>query len=112
MSAATEGVSGGRRVMDTSGCGQQDHGMAQVDVVTEAVILLAHPGGVDRRFVPWLVAGLVSFGIATIIWALSATGRPLCDPNSLLQGHAVWHLLAMAVTPFCIFWYLRGETRA
>jgi hypothetical protein len=86
--------------------------LAGVAIVSQAVILLGHPGGIDRRFVPWLLAGLASFGIATIIWALSATGRPLCDPNSLLQGHAVWHLLAMAVTPFCIFWYLRGETRA
>ena len=86
--------------------------LAGVAVAAEAVILLARPGGVDRTFAPWLLAGLASFGIAIVIWALSATGRPLCDPDSLLQGHAVWHLLAMAVTPFCVFRYLRGETRA
>jgi hypothetical protein len=86
--------------------------LAGVAVAVEAVILLVRPGGIERRFVPWLLTGLASFGIATVIWALSATGRPLCDPNSLLQGHAVWHLLAMAVTPFCIYRYLREETRA
>ena len=53
---------------------------------------------------------LISFAIAVVFWALSFTGAPLCDPNSLLQGHALWHLLAMALTPFFIFLYLRDET--
>ena len=85
--------------------------LAGIAIAAEAVILLARPGGIDRKFVPWLLAGLVSFGIAFIIWLLSATDGPLCDPRSPLQGHAVWHLLAMAVTPYCIFRYLREETR-
>jgi len=86
--------------------------LAVVAVVTEGVILAAHPGGLTRRFRPWLLWALVIFGIAIVVLALSATGRPLCDPDSLLQGHAVWHLLAMAATPFLVFLYLRDETRA
>jgi|FLYL01.1.fsa_nt_gi hypothetical protein len=33
-------------------------------------------------------------GLATLIGNLSRTGGPLCRPDSLLQGHAVWHVLA------------------
>ena len=29
-------------------------------------------------------------------WWLGRTGGPLCDPDSLLQGHAAWHLLTAA----------------
>ena len=60
--------------------------LAGVAIVTQAVILLARPGGIDRRFVPWLLAGLASFGVASIIWALSATGRPLCVPEQPPPG--------------------------
>lgn len=86
--------------------------LAGLAVLTEIVILWRRPGGIDRHFSPWLLAALISFGVAIVIWALSATGRPLCDPNSLFQGHAIWHLLAMALTPFFVFLYLRDESRA
>ncbi len=29
---------------------------------------------------------------ASVIHAASRTGRPLCNPNSRFQGHALWHL--------------------
>lgn len=41
----------------------------------------------------WLAAAVVLFGAAFAVWFLSNTGGPLCSPRSLLQGHAVWHLL-------------------
>lgn len=86
--------------------------LAGVAVVGEGVILFTRPAGIERRFVPWLLSAFVAFGLAIVIWALSATGRPLCDPNSPFQGHALWHLLAMALTPFFIFLYLRDESHA
>lgn len=46
---------------------------------------------VERR-PPWLAAGVFSLGVA--IWATSRTGGSLCRPESLMQGHAVWHVLA------------------
>ncbi len=46
----------------------------------------------DRRHPP-LLAGAV-FGVGLVIWALSRTGGPWCRPESLLQGHAVWHVAA------------------
>lgn len=51
---------------------------------------------VRRRLVdrnpPWAAA--VLFGSGGVVWAFSRTGGVLCDPASVLQGHAVWHALA------------------
>jgi hypothetical protein len=38
----------------------------------------------------------------------SRTGGFLCDPDSLLQGHAVWHLLCAGTTG-SIYLYHRSE---
>jgi len=41
----------------------------------------------------WLVAALGCLLIALGVWSLSKTGGVWCDPASLIQGHAVWHVL-------------------
>lgn len=56
--------------------------------------------------VPVVVAVAV-LTLGGLVGTLSRTGGPLCDPSSLFQGHAVWHLasagalvvLAPLVTP-------------
>ena len=40
-----------------------------------------------------LIAGLGALLIGAAIFSVSRTGGPLCDPQSPLQGHAVWHAL-------------------
>lgn len=37
---------------------------------------------------------LVSIGIGAAAFALGRTSSPLCDPDSALQLHGAWHLLA------------------
>lgn len=46
-----------------------------------------------RRRIAWAV-GLLAVG--GTVEVLAQDGKPLCDPDSLLQGHAVWHLLSAA----------------
>jgi hypothetical protein len=46
--------------------------------------------------------------VALAIWSESYAGGLLCDPSSLLQGHAVWHLLN-AVAGALLYPYLRSE---
>jgi hypothetical protein len=41
----------------------------------------------------WYVASLVTILAAVVMFLLGRTGAPLCDPDSLFQGHGVWHLL-------------------
>jgi len=59
----------------------------------------------DRR--PLLGAAAL-FGLAFAVWVPSLSGGPLCDPESLLQGHAVWHLLC-AASAGSVFLYLASE---
>ena len=53
-----------------------------------------------------LAGGVFLFGLA--IWRLSHTGGALCAPDSLVQGHAIWHLLC-AVSTVAIYLYYRSE---
>jgi hypothetical protein len=55
------------------------------------------PGGTDLR---WGAGALGSMVVAFAIWNASQHG--LCDPESVLQGHAVWHLLG-AVAAYLLF---------
>lgn len=55
----------------------------------------------------YYITGLVSNIIAFIIWNLDQNGQ-LCAPDSLWQGHAVWHLLG-AVALWFAFLYYRSE---
>ena len=38
-------------------------------------------------------AAVVALALAAVVNVLSRTGAPLCRPDSLLQGHSVWHVL-------------------
>lgn len=33
-------------------------------------------------------------GLGAVVMLLTRTGAPLCFPNALIQGHAIWHVLA------------------
>lgn len=55
----------------------------------------------------YLRAALAMILAAFIIWILDYT-RILCNPNSWLQGHALWHLLG-ALAAGCLYLYYRSE---
>ncbi len=86
--------------------------LVSIAVILELVVATRGAAGVRRPLMPWLVAGLVTFAVALLIWRLSWTDAPLCEPGSLLQGHAVWHVLAEAVAPLIFFAHFRREMRA
>lgn len=56
----------------------------------------------------WFWVGVGVFVTAFVIWFLSWTNGPLCDPGSLLQGHGIWHLLSAAAVG-CLYMYFRAE---
>lgn len=58
-------------------------------VVTEFVV---YRRGLRRIGKPVLF-GVGALAVGVVIFALSRTGAPLCDPQSPFQGHAVWHAL-------------------
>jgi hypothetical protein len=46
--------------------------------------------------------------LAFFIWNMSLTGRPWCDPSSLIQGHGIWHLLS-ATAVYLLYRYYVSE---
>jgi hypothetical protein len=54
-------------------------------------IVLHRRGRIRTR---WYVVSLVTIAVAVAMFLLGRTGAPLCDPDSLFQGHGLWHLLA------------------
>ncbi|MCP3998871.1 MAG: hypothetical protein GY722_27955 [bacterium] len=52
--------------------------------------------GRDLRVQPsrWRGPALALLLVGLFILGISRTNGPMCDPASLLQGHAAWHLLA------------------
>ncbi len=57
----------------------------------------------------YYVAGLVANIVAFTIWNLDQRGQ-LCSPDSLMQGHAVWHLLGGAALWFAFLYYRSERT--
>ena len=76
-------------------------------LVTE--VLLRRRGLRDWRLGPLVTAAGV-MAVAFGIWILDTT-RVLCAPDSLVQGHAVWHVLG-AVSTFFLWRYFRGPGRS
>ena len=58
--------------------------------------------GAGRRQVGWGFASAGALALAFAIWNLAKDGSSLCHPDSLLQGHAAWHLLC-AVAAYALY---------
>ena len=56
----------------------------------------------------WAWFSIASLAISFLVWNLSKTESSLCDPGSLLQGHAVWHI-GDAIAAFFLFRYYVSE---
>lgn len=55
----------------------------------------------------YLMKAIGLMGIAFVIWILDFT-RILCSPSSLIQGHAIWHILG-ALAAWYLFLHYQSE---
>lgn len=69
-------------------------------VLLAAVVVEA--GTRTERDTRWLVAAVGSLAAAFAIWTTGMTGSAWCFPDSVYQGHGVWHLLC-ALAAWCLF---------
>ena len=74
-------------------------------------ILATGPAPGRRSYFPWFVLGVISYLSAFAIWQTGKPDHALCDPDSLLQAHGIWHLLSAFAT-LCFFLFLRTERKA
>ena len=71
----------------------------------EASLHLRRP--ICNRRLGFMLGAAGCFAIALLFWGLSLSDAPLCDPASLVQGHAVWHLLCAAATVLVFLAYAK-----
>lgn len=73
-------------------------------VVSAALIgadIVLHRRGMARTM--WYWPALTAMVLAIAAFVLGRSTGPLCDPDSILQGHAAWHVLAaIAVTAYFV----------
>jgi hypothetical protein len=100
VSEVVEQVGGGLPVVDNSG--NLVFGVVLVSAMVLEVRLRRRTGRAGD--VRWIGAAVAAMTVAFTIWNLSKDGRPLCHPHSLLQGHALWHLLCAAAA-YCLYRY-------
>lgn len=74
------------------------------------VLALAIEWRSSRRGRRWLASGALLMLLAFVIWAFDRE-RLICEPGSLLQGHALWHGLG-AVAATCLFRSYEEEAAA
>jgi hypothetical protein len=58
----------------------------------------------------WAIACSVSFLTAFLIWTVGWSDHPWCNPDSLLQAHAIWHILC-GLAIYFLFRYYVSEDR-
>lgn len=63
-----------------------------------------------QRNIKWVASALISLVAAFVLWYLDRE-KILCNPDSLLQGHAVWHCLT-GWSSFSIYMFYRSENKS
>jgi hypothetical protein len=71
----------------------------------EILLVIRHRGKSKPR---WAIFSAIAMILAFGIWQLGITGRPTCDPSSLVQYHGVWHILN-AVSVYALYRYYVSE---
>ena len=71
-------------------------------------LLATHPPPGRRTYTPWYFAGVMAYMTAFAIWLTGRPDNPWCDPDTVFQAHAIWHLLS-ALATWCFFQFLRTE---
>lgn len=77
---------------------------ALVGAVLVSELLVARSPLRVRR--SWLWVSLALYAPAFAVWWLSLSGHSLCEPASLFQGHALWHVIT-ALSPGALYLYFR-----
>jgi len=71
---------------------------------------------IQRTYSPWFFMGMAAYMIAFAIWLQGQPNNPsifteqMCNPDSWIQPHAIWHLLTAYAT-WCFFMFFRTEKK-
>ena len=70
-------------------------------------LISSHSPKGSRRY-PWFIFGVYNFFVAYLGWLQGYPDTTYCRPDSLIQPHAIWHLMTAFAT-WCFFRFLRTQ---
>ena len=70
--------------------------------------LLATNKPLNTRTYKWYFLGMIAYFSAFAIWLTGVPDNELCEPDSVIQAHSIWHLLSALATYF-FFLHFRDE---
>jgi hypothetical protein len=70
--------------------------------------LLATNKPLNSRTYKWYFLGMIAYFSAFAIWLTGVPDNELCEPDSIIQAHSIWHLLSALATYF-FFLHFRDE---
>ena len=70
--------------------------------------LLATNKPFNTRTYKWYFLGMIAYFLAFAIWLTGVPDNELCEPDSIIQAHSIWHLLSALATYF-FFLHFRDE---
>ena len=59
----------------------------------------------NKSYFPWYWLGIAFYMTAFVIWLQGYPNQPLCNPDSLIQPHAIWHILSSCATLSFFFFF-------
>ena len=65
----------------------------------------------NHRFL-WGLLSAAAIVAAFVVWNLSLTGCVCCNPDSVIQGHGLWHLLCAVSLCFLFRYYVSENPHA
>ena len=77
-------------------------------VALAAVPISWNNPNIKRRYLPWFWVGNTLFVVAFIIWHTGDRRHAWCNPTSLIQAHAAWHIMT-AFSAGAFYLYFRTE---
>ena len=65
----------------------------------------------NKKYFPWYWLGILFYISAWIIWLQGYPEKPYCNPDSIFQPHAIWHILSSCATLSFFFFFRTATTK-
>jgi len=87
-------------------------GPATIAIVAAGIGVAAGAHGRSGRSSVLAFATVTAFGAGGALWYLGRSDGPWCDPGSLRQPHAAWHLMAALAITLLVRYLRSGESQS
>lgn len=84
-------------------------GVSIIFIILQSVLIQLRSKPVMQN--KFLVASIISYVVAQVMWVLDKN-RIWCEPESLINGHAIWHVLTAVSAILAYFYFASEENRS